>query len=225
MPGTLGTRIAPRPPHRSRRAVFPHRALHEHTRSSPAGRFALGGPPFVRPQVSFVGFVFVSAPSKRVGSESSELPRRTMNRSESLRVHRELFLALSFTTGLVLAIRTPGDRRASQVSANSLLTCHALRRRQTLRSLTFRGSFSFGCGDVNILPVCGLSAVSTLNCLNEERPSSAARKVPCVCFSKVVRFDAPSSGASSSPSPEQHSVSADWLGLCIQFFQIGRAHV
>src|ERR1044071_5519743 len=90
----------------------------------------------------------------RVGPDLSGLPRTTTGRSDSLRARRWLFLSLSFPTGLVLAVRTSGSRRASQVSANSLLTCHAVSRRQTRQSLTFNGSFGFGCGTEAIRPVC-----------------------------------------------------------------------
>jgi hypothetical protein len=44
----VGTPVTQRPPHRSRRAVFPHRALQLGTSSSPSGRFASVGPSFLR---------------------------------------------------------------------------------------------------------------------------------------------------------------------------------
>jgi len=44
----VGTRVAPCPPHRSRQAVFPHRALQLSTSSSPTGRFASSRPSFLR---------------------------------------------------------------------------------------------------------------------------------------------------------------------------------
>jgi hypothetical protein len=57
--------------------------------------------------------------------------------------------------------------------------------------------------------------VSRLNCLTGVRLPVAAREVPCVRFTAVVRIDPPTDGEPSSPPAEQHSVLAGWLSLCI----------
>ena len=105
----------PAPPHRSRRAVFPHRALRVDTLSSRTGRFAR----WVRHSY---GTGCLCVLRQHVGPFSSfgacALPLDTMSRSDS-RSARRHFLSLRLPSCLALAVSAAGTLRASSVSCDS----------------------------------------------------------------------------------------------------------
>src|SRR5260221_12862638 len=131
----VGTPVARRPPHRSRRAVFPHRALQPGTSSSPTGRFAS----MLRHSY---GTGCLCELRQTVGPlthfGACALRRATMNQSDSRCTSRH-FLSLRLPSCLALVISAAGMLRASFVPCVSFLARHALRPRQALLALTLTG--------------------------------------------------------------------------------------
>ena len=146
----VGTPVARRPPHRSRRAVFPHRALRAGTSSSLTGRLAR----LIRHSY---GTGCLCGLRQHVGPFSSfgayALPLDTMDRSDSRRLRRH-FLSLRHPSCLALAVSAAGTLRASSVPCVCLGARHALRPRQVVKSLTFNGPLRFGFRWDDTLPTC-----------------------------------------------------------------------
>jgi len=139
----------PVPPHRSRRAVFPHRALHVDTLSSLTGRFAR----LIRHSY---GAGCLCGLRQRVGHFSSvgvcALPLDTMSRSDSRNARRR-FLSLRRPSCLALVVSAAGTLRASSVPCVCFGARHALRPRQALHALTFSGVSVFGSGTLTPSPL------------------------------------------------------------------------
>ena len=146
----VGTPVARRPPHRSRRAVFPHRALRVDTLSSRTGRFAR----WVRHSY---GTGCLCVLRQHVGPFSSfgacALPLDTMSRSDS-RSARRHFLSLRLPSCLALAVSAAGTLRASSVSCDSFSARHALRPRQAFKALTYCGPLRIGFRHTDTVPAC-----------------------------------------------------------------------
>src|SRR5215831_8306094 len=85
----------------------------------------------------------------RVGAAA--LPRVTMGRSDSL-IAGESSLSLLCPSRLALAVSAAGALRASQVPVSSFFTCHVLRPRRIVQSLTFNGFVHVGCRHQDAVP-------------------------------------------------------------------------
>jgi hypothetical protein len=146
----VGTPVARRPPHRSRRAVFPHRALRVDTLSSLTGRFA-------RWARHSYGTGCLCVLRQHVGPFSSfgacALPLDTMDRSDS-RSARRHFLSLRRPSCLALAVSAAGTLRASSVPCVCLGARHALRPRQAGPALTIHEHLRFGFRHTDTVPAC-----------------------------------------------------------------------
>ena len=146
----VGTPVARCPPHRSRRAVFPHRALRAGTSSSLTGRFAR----WVRHSY---GTGCLCVLRQHVGPFSSfgayALPLDTMDRSDSRRLRRH-FLSLRRPSCLALVVSAAGTLRASSVPCICFGARHALRPRQAGHALTIHGHLRFGFRDTDPVPAC-----------------------------------------------------------------------
>ena len=146
----VGTPVAQRPPHRSRRAVFPHRALRAGTSSSLTGRFAR----LIRHSY---GAGCLCVLRQHVGPFSSfgacALPLDTMDRSDSRRARRH-FLSLRRPSCLALVVSAAGTLRASSVPCVCFRARHALRPRQAGHALTIHGHLRFGFRYADTVPAC-----------------------------------------------------------------------
>jgi hypothetical protein len=146
----VGTPVARCPPHRSRRAVFPHRALRAGTSSSLTGRFAR----LIRHSY---GTGCLCVLRQHVGPFSSfgacALPLDTMDRSDSRRLRRH-FLSLRRPSCLALVVSAAGTLRASSVPCVCFGARHALRPRQAGHTLTIPGHLRFGFRDTDPVPAC-----------------------------------------------------------------------
>jgi hypothetical protein len=148
----VGTPVARCPPHRSRRAVFPHRALRVDTLSSLTGRFAR----LVRHSYG-TGCLCVLrqhvGPFSSFGPALAGLPLDTMSQSDS-RSARRRFLSLRHPSCLALVVSAAGTLRASSVPCVCFGARHALRPRQALHALTIYGRFRFGFRQTDTVPAC-----------------------------------------------------------------------
>src|SRR5439155_12550964 len=146
----VGTPVARRPPHRSRRAVFPHRALRIDTLSSLTGRFAR----LVRHSYGtgcLCGLRQHVGPFSSVGACALLLD--TMSQSDS-RSARRRFLSLHRPSCLALAVSAAGTLRASSVPYVCFGARHALRPRQAVHALTFYGRFHVGFRYTDTVSAC-----------------------------------------------------------------------
>src|ERR1035441_830248 len=154
----------PAPPHRSRRAVFPHRALRAGTSSSLTGRLAR----LIRRSHGtgcLCGLRQHVGPFSSFGADA--LPLDTMSRSDS-RSARRRFWSLRRPSCLALAISAAGTLRVSSVPCVCFRARHALRPRQAFHALTVPGVSVLGSGQQTPSPL-------------------AAHAFPWVRFSTVVR--------------------------------------
>ena len=146
----VGTPVAQRPPHRSRRAVFPHRALRVDTLSSRTGRFAR----WVRHSY---GTGCLCVLRQHVGPFSSvgvcALPLDTMSRSDSRNARRR-FLSLRRPSCLALVVSAAGTLRASSVPCVCSGARRALRPRQAFHALTMYGRLRVGFRYADTVPAC-----------------------------------------------------------------------
>jgi hypothetical protein len=207
----VGTPVAQRPPHRSRRAVFPHRALRVNTLSSLTGRFAR----WVRHSY---GTGCLCVLRQHVGPFSSfgacALLLDTMDRSDS-RSARRHFLSLRRPSCLALAVSAAGTLRASSVPCICFRARHALRPRQAVHALTVAGVSVLGSGKLTPSPLA--SAAFEAELLKQDATPACGSR-----FSRDTLLDGRSCRKSrrstGSPSAKQSSVLGSWLDFSIHHF-------
>ena len=208
----VGTPVARCPPHRSRRAVFPHRALRVDTLSSLTGRLARWfrhsyGAGFLCELRQHVG------PFASVGADA--LPLDTMDRSDSRNARRR-FLSLRRPSCLALAVSAAGTSRASSVPCVCLGARHALRPRQALHALTFAGVSVLGSRTLTPSPLASAAFEAAL-LKPDATPACGSR------FSRDTLLDGRSSRwsqrATGPPSAKQSSVLGSWLDFSIHHFR------
>ena len=208
----VGTPVARRPPHRSRRAVLPHRALRAGTSSSLTGRFAR----LIRHSY---GTGCLCGLRQHLGPFSSfgagALPLDTMSRSDSRNARRRC-LSLRRPSCLALVVSAAGTLRASSVPCVCFGARHALRPRQALNALTFPGVSVLGSGTLTSSPLAS-AAFEAVLLKQDATPACGSR------FSRDTLLDGRSSRKSrrstGSPSAKQSSVLGSWLDFSIPHFR------
>jgi hypothetical protein len=205
----VGTPVTRRPPHRSRRAVFPHRALQPGTSSPPTGRFAS----MVRHSY---GTGCLCELRQTVGPlthfGACTLLRATMNQSDSRCTSRHS-LSLRLPSCLALVVSAAGMRRASFVPCVSFDARHALRPRQALLALTLPGDLVLDADIKTPSPLAFDSFEAEL--LKPDAPPACGSRLPV----STLLDGRSSRKPSDRPSAKQPSGLGGWLDLSIFCFR------
>jgi hypothetical protein len=208
----VGTPVARRPPHRSRRAVFPHRALRAGTSSSLTGRLAR----LIRRSHGtgcLCGLRQHVGPFSSFGADA--LPLDTMSRSDS-RSARRRFWSLRRPSCLALAISAAGTLRVSSVPCVCFRARHALRPRQAFHALTVPGVSVLGSGKQTPSPLASCSFEAEW-LKQDATPACGSRfSLSTLLDGRSTRRSQSSTGSSSAKQP---SVLGSWLDFSIRHFR------